>query len=270
VEARVLIDAERIRSIAREEKMGAAVVEKDYALTWLLKGFFLKTSQLRKSFVLKGGTAIRKAYFPGTWRFSEDLDFTVTGDAKDAEIIKKSLQDILDTLTAESGIAYSVHSFHANPGAVIGSVRFQGPLNHPNRIKLDISLSEKMALKPEARMVRSEFPDLPEFQILAYSLDEILAEKLRSIIQRGYSRDYYDVWRLMKESKFDRDNIKNLLVRKCELKEIEYKPELFFDKDRLDDARDHWISGLGHLVKELPDSDKVVSELREMLAFLRR
>jgi hypothetical protein len=42
-----LIGAERIRSIARDEKMGAATVEKDYALTWLLKGFYLKGSQLR-------------------------------------------------------------------------------------------------------------------------------------------------------------------------------------------------------------------------------
>lgn len=270
MEARVLIDAERIRSIARDEKMGAAVVEKDYALTWLLKGFYLKESQLRKNFVLKGGTAIRKAYFLGTWRFSEDLDFTVTGGDTDAEVIKSNMQDILDMLTAESAIAYSIHSFHANPGAVIGSIRFQGPLNYPNKIKLDISLSEKMALKPEKRTVKSDFPDLHDFQILAYSLNEILTEKLRSIMQRGYSRDYYDVWRLMRESKFDRETIKNLLVRKCELKGIEYQPELFFDNERLDDASDHWIAGLGHLMKEVPDFDKVVSELEEMLAFFER
>jgi uncharacterized protein len=89
-------------------------------------------------------------------------------------------------------------------------------------------------------------------------------------MQRGYSRDYYDVWRLMRESKFDREAIKNLLIRKCELKGIEYQPELFFDKDRLGDAKDHWIAGLGHLVKEVPDFDKVVSELKEMLAFFER
>jgi uncharacterized protein len=184
-----LIDAERIRSIARDEKMGAATVEKDYALTWLLKGFYLKGSQLRKSFVLKGGTAIRKAYFPGTWRFSEDLDFTVIGDTTDAETMKSPMQDILDMLTAESGIAYSIHSFHPNPGAVIGSIRFQGPLNHPNRIKLDISLSEKMALKPESRIVRSDFPDLSDFQILAYSLNEILAADARKQIRPGSNKE---------------------------------------------------------------------------------
>jgi hypothetical protein len=72
-----LISAERIRRIAREEKLAVGVVEKDYVLTWLLKGVYLVNSDLRNNFVLKGGTAIRKAYFPQTWRFSEDLDFSV-------------------------------------------------------------------------------------------------------------------------------------------------------------------------------------------------
>jgi hypothetical protein len=62
---------------AREEKLAAGIVEKDYALTWLLKGFYLMGSGLDDRLVLKGGTAIRKVYFPQAWRFSEDLDFTV-------------------------------------------------------------------------------------------------------------------------------------------------------------------------------------------------
>jgi predicted nucleotidyltransferase component of viral defense system len=77
-----LISAEDIRRIAREEKLAAGIVEKDYALTWLLKGFYLMDSGLDDRFVLKGGTAIRKVYFPQVWRFSEDLDFTVAKAAK--------------------------------------------------------------------------------------------------------------------------------------------------------------------------------------------
>ena len=158
-----MIDAERIRSLAREARIGAAVIEKDYALTWLLRGFFLENSPLRKTFVLRGGTAIRKAFFPGTWRFSEDLDFTVIADENNADRIKASIEDILGKLLAESGIAYSIYSFHSNPGAIIATMQFRGPLGHPNRIKLDISLSEKMALGPESVSVKSSFPDLPDF-----------------------------------------------------------------------------------------------------------
>lgn len=265
-----MISAEIIRKIARKQGIGAAVAEKDYALTWLLKGVFASESQLREALVLKGGTAIRKVYFPETWRFSEDLDFTTTiitsydGTKKN----KDDLQAVLDKLARESGIEYSLDSYHANPGAIIASVRFRGPLGHPNRIKLDISLTEKMALEPEWHSVRSDFQDLRSFKILAYPLKEIAAEKIRSIMQRGYSRDYYDVWRLVKEHKFDNVEIKKLVVQKCEMKGIEYQPELLFNVVRLDEARAHWVVGLGHLVKELPDFNAVISELRLLLAFL--
>jgi len=62
--------------------------------------------------VLKGGTAIRKAYFPQTWRFSEDLDFTVLENTE-AEKIRESMQDTFDIILTESGINYSFESFHA-------------------------------------------------------------------------------------------------------------------------------------------------------------
>lgn len=40
------------------------VVEKDYALSYLLAGI-AETPLLRESLVFKGGTCLRKAYFPG-------------------------------------------------------------------------------------------------------------------------------------------------------------------------------------------------------------
>jgi predicted nucleotidyltransferase component of viral defense system len=267
-----MIDVERIRAKAREERMGAAVVEKDYALTWLLRGFYLDGSHLKDSFVLKGGTAIRKAFFPGSWRFSEDLDFTVTGQKKkdDADAIKGAIEKMLQLLQMESGIEYAIDSFHPNPGAIIASVQFRGPLNYRNRIKLDISILEKMALPAEKRVIKSDFADLEDYEILAYSLKEITAEKIRSIMQRGYSRDYYDVWRLMNENRVvDKKEIRDLLKRKCEMKGIAYEPDLLFDKERVEEARAYWSKSLSYLVKDLPNFETVLSELKQMLAFLK-
>jgi len=122
-----MISAEQIRRIAREEKLSVGVVEKDYALTWLLRGFYLRNSGLDDRFVLKGGTAIRKVYFPQTWRFSEDPDFTVA-KAMEAESLKESMQQAFETLLRESGINYSFESFHPAEGAIIANVHFLGPL----------------------------------------------------------------------------------------------------------------------------------------------
>lgn len=61
-----MLTAEQVRRIAREEGLSAGVMEKDYAITWLLRGYYLGDSRLRRSLVLKGGTAIRKVYYPRT------------------------------------------------------------------------------------------------------------------------------------------------------------------------------------------------------------
>jgi predicted nucleotidyltransferase component of viral defense system len=263
-----LISPEQIRRIAGEEKLAAGVVEKDYALTWLLRGLYLKDSGLDHIFVLKGGTAIRKAYFPQTWRFSEDLDFTAI-ETMNPGSIKESMQQVFKTLLRESGINYSLESFHLTEGSIIANVQYIGPLNFTNRIRHDISLSEKMVMEPECRPVRTHYSDLPEFEVFAYSLDEILVEKIRSIMQRGYSRDYYDVWRLLRENKFKDSEIKKLLKRKCELNKITYEPSLLFDQKRLSAAQSFWEKGLLYLTKELPKFEVTISEMKEKLSFLQ-
>lgn len=48
---------------------------KDYVLSWLLLGIS-KNPILSDNLVFKGGTVLKKVYFPD-YRFSEDLDFTL-------------------------------------------------------------------------------------------------------------------------------------------------------------------------------------------------
>ena len=58
-----MISAEHIRRIAREEKVAVGVVEKDYALSWLLMGFYLMNSGLDDSYVLKEALLLEKFIF---------------------------------------------------------------------------------------------------------------------------------------------------------------------------------------------------------------
>ncbi len=60
-----------------------AVLERDYCLSWVLVG--LSRSPLRDRLVFKGGTALKKCYFED-YRFSEDLDFTLTEETSWEEI----------------------------------------------------------------------------------------------------------------------------------------------------------------------------------------
>lgn len=62
---------ERVRAWGLREE----VVEKDYVLGWLLRGISTDP-QLSTTWVFKDGTCLKKCYID-TYRFSEDLDFTV-------------------------------------------------------------------------------------------------------------------------------------------------------------------------------------------------
>ena len=69
------------------------VVEKDYALGWTLAGIYAH-AELRDSWIFKGGTCLKKCYFE-TYRFSEDLDFTLQDAAHlDETFLKRVFAEI--------------------------------------------------------------------------------------------------------------------------------------------------------------------------------
>ena len=70
-----MIPKGEILALRGEWSLSEEIIEKDYVLGWLLAGIAAEPA-LRNLWVFKGGTALRKCYFE-TYRFSEDLDFTV-------------------------------------------------------------------------------------------------------------------------------------------------------------------------------------------------
>ncbi len=132
-----MLRADDIRRIARKHGMHAGVAEKDYVIEWLLK--VLYEHHTARKIVFKGGTAIKKIYYPDTWRFSHDLDFT---SSLDAETIKEEFEAVFAEAERRSGIKFSFRSFHVTEGSIIANIQFIGPLNAKNRLRLDITLDE--------------------------------------------------------------------------------------------------------------------------------
>lgn len=105
---------------------------------------------------------------------------------------------------------------HKPDGYARARVQFLGPLAYPGMIYMDLSFDEPLCLEPEYREVlTSPFP-YEQRKVLAYPLEELLAEKLRSLLERGKSRDYYDAWRLLKEqpSRLNFELLGTVLVKK--------------------------------------------------------
>jgi len=90
-----MIDYLQVQRLALKNNVSPEIIEKDYFIELVL--FYLsKDSSLCENLVFRGGTALKKVYFP-EYRFSEDLDFVI--DSKKEinayqEIIIQILQKI--------------------------------------------------------------------------------------------------------------------------------------------------------------------------------
>jgi len=71
-----------------------SVVEKDYVLGWILAGINAHEG-IAESWFFKGGTCLKKCYFE-TYRFSEDLDFTLRDENHiDDKFLRETFEDVV-------------------------------------------------------------------------------------------------------------------------------------------------------------------------------
>ena len=70
-----MIKAQEIIAEAARLSLQPHVVEKDYVLGWVLAGISAHDA-FHDTWIFKGGTCLKKCFFE-TYRFSEDLDFTL-------------------------------------------------------------------------------------------------------------------------------------------------------------------------------------------------
>ena len=87
---------------ASEWGLSEQTIEKDYVLSWLLWGLG-RDPVLRDQWIFKGGTCLKKCYIE-TYRFSEDLDFSVLpGGPFRPDDVKEHLARVLEDVSLGIG-----------------------------------------------------------------------------------------------------------------------------------------------------------------------
>lgn len=263
----------------REWGLRHEVVEKDYVLGWLLWGIG-SDPVLRETWVFKGGTCLKKCYIE-TYRFSEDLDFTVlSGGQLDSAELQPVLNAVLQRVSDASGLDFSVEAprLRQRPGgSVEGRIYYRGPLAAPGpaSVKLDLSADEilvrSLVRRPIAHSYEPEeqLPDPAE--VTCYSFEEVFAEKLRAMGERSRPRDLYDIVNLYRRDdlRLRRDDIFGVLVEKCAHKGIDLPTaELIRSSGRMPELESEWENMLGHQLPVLPPLDTFVEVLEELFAWL--
>ena len=229
------------------------------ASVWYIVKQHLKTCRF------KGGTSLSKVYFPSNWRLSEDLDFTLIDETDWDQIAKALSEEVPRLVVRGSDIVVALKDPpHINPTYLQSRFQYMGPIAK-NTVKIEVS-KERFVGEIVTREVPRVF-DYPKFSLKVYTIENILAEKIRTLLERGHVKDYYDVWRLLEFEKFDARQIKKLFLEKCKAKGIEFtRVEQFFPKGLIDNLRPHMRMGLTRLSpKPLPALETILKELRARL-----
>jgi predicted nucleotidyltransferase component of viral defense system len=178
-----------------------AVLERDYCLAWFLIG--LSRTKLRERLAFKGGTALKRCYF-GDYRFSEDLDFTLTSEAPFG-LIRKELDPVFAEVRRLGGVSirFAHEDTQSHQNSHTFYLSYEGPLPSTARakeVKVDITIKEEIVFPLESRRVLRAYPEYEDLaedaEILTYSLDEIASEKVVALLDaaRNEPRDLYDLW----------------------------------------------------------------------------
>lgn len=278
-----MIGRQEVRDFSREFGLSQNVIEKDYVLGWVLAGI-ANHSVLGSEWVFKGGTCLKKCYFE-TYRFSEDLDFTVTtADNLNPDFLINIFQEISDWIYERTGIeipkdTISFGVYSTSPGALSsqGKISYRGPLQRRDnltRIKLDLTTDEIVALNPVSREVHHPYSDKPDdgINVQCYCFEELFAEKIRALEERLRPRDLYDVIHLYRHNKaVDRSLLMATLERKCEFKGIPTPTmELLENMPEKAELTGEWENMLGHQLPVLPPFEQFWSELPAVFEWIYR
>ena len=252
------------------------VLERDYCLSWFLVG--LSRSPLRERLLFKGGTALKKCYFP-EYRFSEDLDFTLAEEVP-FETIRAELEVVFTETYRASGVVfrYAREDRHAHVNSHTFYLGYEGPLpgeSSGKEVKTDITIREEVVFPIEERpLLRGyeEYEDIPERAVIrVYSLREIAAEKVVALTDRGRNepRDLYDFWYLAEHGHINLNELTSPIARKLAFRGQDVKslqPQLVAKEQRL---RALWSRRLAGQMATLPEFDGVFRAVRRAFRHAR-
>jgi predicted nucleotidyltransferase component of viral defense system len=281
-----MISKNEINKLALEQKVRTTTIDKDWVLGHFIDAIYT-IPECRNNLIFKGGTCLKKCRFPN-YRFSEDLDFTATNGNFVFDI--KMLKKIVELVTERTEMLLHIQSleklqFNNRITGYCAKIKYWGADHSKNQqipeqsrwltsIKIEVILYEKMIFAPEIANVIHNYSDkLTENaqHIPIYSISEVLAEKIRALIQRSYTapRDYFDIWYLSKYiENIDWQKIVEGFYKKVEYKNLQFSGvEEFVNENNDKILKSAWKNSLEHQIENgrLPEYETVRDDLRILL-----
>jgi predicted nucleotidyltransferase component of viral defense system len=265
-----MITPKEISKRAAENKVSERQIEKDYILTWILAGV-AGYNVLEKRLVFKGGTVLKKCYFED-YRFSEDLDFTLTDENLTNEMLIECFRKVFEWVKEETNmlLQFGKINVHKDSGSSQFFIDYVGPLGgkiESRSVKADITRGEILVYKPEIRKIFTDYSDMKDLSasIMCYPLSEILIEKMAALMGRTEPRDLYDFWHLTEIERMDIKDHWDAFEQKA--KTHKQDPKGFSNKIMAKEEvfRRDWVTKLKHQVNDLKKYEDTFREAKRHL-----
>jgi len=253
---------------------GRSAVEKDFLISsfFLLLAYDEQFARFRDRIVFRGGTCIKKAYYPGETRFSEDLDFTSL-DSEELDLFFEALRGLVGQDLGVTAIT-QVGEMYRNSRGLDLRLGYTSVLGQPDHIMFNMSTSDTTMSPKRVRV--DVMPYFASFRpvVQAMNIREILAEKIRALLQRAKPRDVYDVWFLVskKGMRVDPKMVREKLARSYEAAPAKKKASaaLYSYADVIGKVREttelSWKREIGGLlVKNSPSRGTIVAEVSKIV-----
>ncbi len=197
------------------------MIEQDMVITRALIELY-NNPVIRKSLVFRGGTALNKVYFEKPTRYSEDIDFVQIAPAPIGDVVN-SIRESLDNLLGEPKRKFTERSVKL-------IYRYQNIENTVSKLKLEINTTEHFHIEPLRKVsckMESTWWQGHSDELLTYSLNELMATKLKAMYQRKKGRDLYDLWYVIKNNLIDPAKVIPIFKLYCKEEKVIITRKLF-------------------------------------------
>jgi len=217
----------RLLNRAREERRPFDELLQYYATERFL--YRVSRSQYRNALVLKGALMI-VAWDTAVSRPTRDIDFLAVAD-NNVEAIEALVKEVCIQSVDDDGMVFNVDTISGESTTVFADytgvrVKLEGNLGTARaHMQLDFGFGDVVIPAP-TRITYPALLDFPAPELLGYSRESVIAEKLQTIARLGLLnsriKDFYDIWILSRQHSFEGDVLQRAVVetfsnRKTEL-----------------------------------------------------
>lgn len=194
----------------------------------------------RQNFYLKGG-ALMYAHERFAARPTLDIDFLGNNISNNGERIIAAFREICSVPCEEDGVRYDVEHITSKNITELKDyhgVRISIPVSMDTVaqvLTMDIGFGDVVTPAPVDLDYPSLLGHLPSANILAYSLETVVAEKMHAVIdladQSSRMKDYYDLYQILNTQELDTEVLKEAITRTFENRHTGYDPNTMFFRD---------------------------------------